>query len=173
LQLSVHHTQRAVGVRAEGSTDACCAVARGEEHMTATCNRAAAPARPAPRPVFIYIPSALPAVVHTHPPALPQITERASALHTPSAASLCRFMRNSRSKFCYRHIPQHKSSQALTPQSCKEQGARIKKEGGMPRIIFRSHPAPPDVAPVGQSAGSTRLYSARSQTWSCACVLRE
>ncbi len=33
-----------------------------------------------------------------------------------------------------------KSSQVLTPQSCKEQGARIKKGGGMPRIIFRSHP---------------------------------
>ena len=65
------------------------------------------------------------------------------------------------------------SSQVLTPQSCKEQGARIKKGGGMPRIIFRSHPIPPDVAPVGQCAGSTRLYSARSQTWSCACVLRE
>ncbi len=36
-----------------------------------------------------------------------------------------------------------KSSQVLTPQSCKEQGARIKKEGGMPRIRFRSHPVPP------------------------------
>ncbi len=66
-----------------------------------------------------------------------------------------------------------KSSRVLTPQSCKEQGARIKKEGDMPRIIFRSHPIPPDVAPVGQCAGSTRLYSAMSQTWSCACVLRE
>jgi hypothetical protein len=66
-----------------------------------------------------------------------------------------------------------KSSQVLTPQPCKEQGARIKKEGGMPRIILRSHPVPSDVAPVGQSAGSTRLYSTRSQTWSCACVLRE
>ncbi len=52
-------------------------------------------------------------------------------------------------------------------------GARIKKEGVMPRIIFRSHPVLPDVAPVGQCAGSTRLYSARSQTWSCAFVLRE
>jgi hypothetical protein len=65
------------------------------------------------------------------------------------------------------------SSQVLTPQSCKEQGARIKKEGGMPRMIFRSLPVPPDVAPVGQCAGSTRLYSTRSQTSSCACVLRE
>ncbi len=61
-----------------------------------------------------------------------------------------------------------KSSQVIKPQSCKEQGARIKKGGGMPRIIFRSHPIPPDVAPVGQCAGSTRLYSTRSQTWSCA-----
>jgi hypothetical protein len=50
-----------------------------------------------------------------------------------------------------------KSSQVLTPQSCKEQGARIKKGGGMPRMIFRSLPVPPDVAPVGQCAGSTRL----------------
>ncbi len=68
---------------------------------------------------------------------------------------------------------QVKSRQVLTPQSCKEQGARIKKGGCMPRIIFRSLPVPPDVAPVGQRAGSTRLYSARSQTWSYACVLRE
>ena len=43
-----------------------------------------------------------------------------------------------------------KSSQVLTPQSCKEQGARIKKGGGMPCMIFRSLPVPPDVAPVGQ-----------------------
>ena len=35
-----------------------------------------------------------------------------------------------------------KSSQVLTPQSCKEQGARIKKGGGMPRMIFRSLPVP-------------------------------
>jgi hypothetical protein len=35
----------------------------------------------------------------------------------------------------------------------------------------RSQLVPPDAAPVGQCAGSTRLYSARSQTWSCACVL--
>jgi hypothetical protein len=47
-------------------------------------------------------------------------------------------------------------SQVLTPQSCKEQSARINKEGGMPRTILCSHPAPPDVAPVGQCAGSTR-----------------
>ena len=50
-----------------------------------------------------------------------------------------------------------KSSQVLTPQSCKEQGARIKKGGGMPRIILRSRPVPLDGAPVGQCAGSTRL----------------
>ena len=74
---------------------------------------------------------------------------------------------------CATLLSNTKSSQVLTPQSCKEQGARIKKRGGMSRIIFRSHPVPPDVAPVVQCAGSTRLYSARSQTWSCACVLRE
>jgi hypothetical protein len=66
-----------------------------------------------------------------------------------------------------------KSSQVRTPQLCKEQGARIKKGGGMPRMILRSHPVPSDVAPVGQCAGSSRLYSARSKAWSCACVLRE
>ncbi len=32
-------------------------------------------------------------------------------------------------------VPGSESSQVLTPQSCKEQGARIKKEGGMPRNI--------------------------------------
>ncbi len=30
----------------------------------------------------------------------------------------------------------------------------------------------PDVAPVGQRAGSARFYSARYQAWSCACALR-
>ena len=84
--------------------------------------------------------------------------------------------RNLRITFDARGGLMRKSSQVLTPQSCKEQAVRIKKGGGMPRITFRSHPVPPrppDVAPVGQCAGSTRLYSARSQAWSCACVLRE
>ena len=42
------------------------------------------------------------------------------------------------------------SSQVLTPQSCKEQGALIKKGGGMPRIILRSHPVPPDVVVLSE-----------------------
>jgi hypothetical protein len=49
----------------------------------------------------------------------------------------------------------------------------IKQLGSYANKRFRSQPVPPDVAPVGQCANSTRLYSARSQTWSCACVLRE
>jgi hypothetical protein len=51
---------------------------------------------------------------------------------------------------------------------------RIRKQRGWyAHKRFRSHPVPPDVAPVGQCAGSTRLYSTKSQAWSCACVLRE
>ena len=35
----------------------------------------------------------------------------------------------------------------------------------MPRIIFRSHPVPPDVAPVGQSGYSAeRIHNSSSQT---------
>ena len=48
----------------------------------------------------------------------------------------------------------------------------------MPRIILRSHHVSPDVAPVGQCAGSGLTLvlkrQTRSQTWSWACVvLRE
>jgi hypothetical protein len=38
---------------------------------------------------------------------------------------------------------------------------------------FCSRPVPPDVAPVGQCVASTRLYLARSQTWSCDCAFKK
>ncbi len=39
-----------------------------------------------------------------------------------------------------------------------------KQRGRYAHKRFRLQPAPPDVAPVGQCSGSTRLYSARPQT---------
>ena len=57
----------------------------------------------------------------------------AHAAHADSYFALARL---------YEAKGQVKSSQVLTPQSCKEQGARIKKGGGMPRMIFRSLPVP-------------------------------
>jgi hypothetical protein len=51
---------------------------------------------------------------------------------------------------------------------------RVRKQRGLyAHKRFRSQPVPPGVAPIGQCAGLTRLYSARSQTWSCVCVLRD
>ena len=96
-----------------------------------------------------------------------------SSAHSSRNHTRARPSGRNRRPACAHGRERKESSQVLTPQFCKEQGARIKKGGGMPRIILRSHRAPPDVSPVGQCAGSTRLYSTRSQTWSCACVLRE
>ncbi len=51
---------------------------------------------------------------------------------------------------------------------------RVRKQrGGTPTKDFARSLPPPDVAPLGQYAGSTSLNSARSRTWPCACVLRE
>ena len=46
--------------------------------------------------------------------------------------------------------------------------ARIIQRGWYAHIRLRSPPVSPDVAPVGQCAGSTRLYSARSVLCLCA-----
>ncbi len=58
--------------------------------------------------------------------------------------------------------PRQGKSSSNIPVMQGTRRARIKQRGWYAHIRLRSPPVPPDVAPVGPCAGSTRLYSARS-----------